>query len=306
VTQAFLDWATSRKGEKPYFAMVHYFDPHWPYDPPTNVMERFGAKKVSAPGNKPSFLVAQENLRSSGGEPGEYEKNLHNLYCAEIRFMDNNIRRILRHLEASGQDKETLVVFTSDHGETFWEHDDYFNHGLFVYDTTLHVPLIMRCPALWPGKMVCDRTLSTLGLGPTLCELVGIAPPSDFQGNSFAGLLNPEGEGNYEERPLFSEATMPYEAELNAPRPNLKKAKAIRQWPWKYIQFPFIEGRTELYNMEKDLSETHNLIHKKQYEQVANELKKRLDQWSNRFGTPRREIKPLNGEALKKLKELGY
>ena len=145
VSQAFIKWLNHRDGGRPFFAALHYFDPHWPYDPPLNAKKPFGAVKGGPPpSGRPSFIEAQHRLRAAGGKPDDYVRNLHDLYCAEIRYMDGFIGRALKRLEVLGLDEDTLVVFTSDHGETFWDHDDYFNHGLMVYD--LHDPGASRGP----------------------------------------------------------------------------------------------------------------------------------------------------------------
>jgi arylsulfatase A-like enzyme len=307
VTDRFLEWLDSRSREKSFFAMLHYFDPHWPYNPPPKVMHRFNARKAERRGELVSFRQAQMNLKESKGNPGEFEKNLHSLYCAEIFNMDRQIGRILSRLEEAAMEEEVLVVFASDHGETFWEHKDYFNHGLSVYDTTINIPLIFRCPGWIPAAEQRDALLSMLDLGPTLCALSGIPAPKGFEGESFEEVLFDAGGSHLSDRPLFSEATWPVRAEEGAARPNLNKAKCIRQGDLKFITVPYAKtGRNELYNLSKDPFEKLNLIQEPEYRELSREMESMLLEWADRYRAGEGRAPAMDSETIEKLEELGY
>lgn len=303
VTNSFINWVDERDEDEPFFAMVHFFDPHWPLDPPPQFMKMYGAKKLS----ETEFIERDADaVPPTGIEPNEGELNYHKLYCAEIRYMDHHIGRILDFLERTGMTEDTLVVFTSDHGETFWEHDDLFTHGVYVYNTNIHIPLIFHCPGYIPPGRVSFGPLSTLDLGPTLCRLAGLTPPPGFQGTSFAELLRSDQETESPRRPVFSEATMPWDAEEGAPRPNMLKAKCIVKDSWKFIDFPIEGGRRELYNIADDPRERRNLYGLSEHMARIEEFSALLDQWAKTYRTMDREVAPLSDEDQQKLKALGY
>ncbi|MBU0753641.1 MAG: sulfatase-like hydrolase/transferase [Planctomycetes bacterium] len=307
VTEGFITWAKSRDQGKPFFAMVHFFDPHWPYDPPAEMMDLFGAERLPQKNNLPSLIVAKETLEASGGEPNDYVKKMHKLYLAEIRYVDTRVGKILTSLTQQGLMENTVIVFTADHGETFWDHDDYFDHGLYVYESTIHIPLIIHDPGTVPEQKQIDTLLCNLDLGPTLCNLAGFEPPREFQGRSFASLLLNKQEKSLPDRPIFSEATKPMDVEKDALRPNLKKAKCIRQGPWKYITFPASQSnRRELYNVIEDPFERNNLINDPRHAALVKELQAALQAWAIDFRALRNNPDETDPEVIKKLRELGY
>jgi arylsulfatase A-like enzyme len=176
-----------------------------------------------------------------------------------------------------------------------------------VYDTTIHVPLIVSRPGAIPASAQCDTLLSTLDIGPTLCRLAGIEPPASFEGTSFMWALV-EGEAHVPaENPVYSEGTMPWHVEEGAARPNMNKAKCVRSGAFKLIDFPYVEGgRRELYNMEDDPLERSNLLDDPGGAPVAEGLEEILDRWAKNYRNVAREIKPMDEETLKKLEDLGY
>jgi choline-sulfatase len=138
---------------RPFFAWVHVFDPHAPYDPPSPYRERFA------------------------GAP----------YDGEVAYADAQIGRLLAWLERSGEASRTLVVVTSDHGEGLGEHGED-EHGLLVYDSTLRVPLILSWPARLPTGARVRGQFRSVDMLPTLLELLA-APPASTSGASRAAAL---------------------------------------------------------------------------------------------------------------------
>ncbi len=306
VSDAFISWLESRDGERPFFAMVHYFDPHWPYDQPEPFRERFAPRGVDPRTGGIQAVLDTRAYLETGGAPTDLCRTLHGLYCGEIAYMDQQIGRVLDALVAAGIDEETLVVFTADHGETFWEHGDYFDHGLYVYDTNVRIPLVVR----WPGGVDAGRRddvpLCNLDLGPTLLEMANLAIPGTFAGTSFAALLR--GRGGDTPPLVFSEACKPYDVEENAPRLNFNKAKSVRKGPWKLVVTPFLDNRLELFNVVRDPAETSNLIRNPAHRALVTELRLELDEWAGDFegGRTRGEGLPYDEETREKLRRLGY
>ncbi len=133
---------------QPWFAWVHYFDPHAPYAPPPPFATRFADR----------------------------------LYDGEVAFVDAQIGRLLGRLERSGDLARTLIVVTADHGESFGEHGEE-THGVFVYDATLRVPFIVAGPGIHGGRSsaVVARSIDVV---PTVLDLTGVGVPADVDGRS--------------------------------------------------------------------------------------------------------------------------
>ncbi len=157
-------------GGQPFFAWLHLFDPHQPYEPPAEWAERFP------------------------DDP----------YRGEIAFVDHQIGRLLEELERRGLAGDTAVVVTSDHGEGFGEHGEW-GHGLLAYDETLRVPLIVHAPGpLASGRVVEDR-VSLYDLFPTLTNLFGLEDAPVVPGRNLWGVLRPGEAAELAPAPIYFE-----------------------------------------------------------------------------------------------------
>jgi len=318
VTGAFLRWLDDREGDKPFFVLIHYFDPHWPYEPPerfASVMREERSDMMSA--SYEDIVKAISLLQETDGVPDDYVRALHDLYCAEIRYMDEEIGRILKRFRGDGETGgETVLVFTADHGETFWEHVDYFYHGWSVYETAISIPLIFNCPGLIPPHTVRDIPFSNIDLAPTLCRLTGVPLPESFTGSSFDAYVIASGDQDRDDiarleregemRARFSEASKPSTLEKKVPRPNYLKAKSVRRGPWKYVVFPAMRKPGELYNVESDPEERENLAGREEYASMIKSFKRELKDWADDFEKQRDRERLIDPEIQKKLEKLGY
>jgi len=308
VTDAFLRWLNGREDERPYFAMVHYFDPHFPYRPPKNFVDEIRrGQPGSAKASMKDINKAARALKESGGLPDDYAMELHALYCAEIRYMDDEIGRIVgRIIDRLEGERETLVVFTADHGETFWEHDEYFSHGKCVYDTGISLPLIFHWPGSIEAGTVRTAPLSNIDLAPTLLSLASLGYPKEFKGFDFSGMITGEGGAPSSDRMRFAEATKPYKAEEGAERPNLNKSKSVRRGPWKYILTPHLDNQGELFNIEEDPQERKNLTGVSELATIAAALRQELERWALIYRAGSDQNYTIDPEAQRSLEGLGY
>jgi len=150
-----IDWLGKHRDET-FFLLLHYFDPHGPYDPPEPYRSQFYKDSK----------VKTERIST--------------LYDGEVAFADHEIGRVLNHLNTLGLAKDTIVVLVSDHGEEFGEHDEV-GHGYSLYDEVLHVPLIVRYPRkLKPARY--GNLSRNIDIVPTILALMGIDPPEGIQG----------------------------------------------------------------------------------------------------------------------------
>jgi choline-sulfatase len=166
VVDAALGWLTQRT-EAPFFAWVHLYDPHAPYDPP-------------------------EPYRTSlAGHP----------YDGEIAFADAQLGRLFDWLRSSGREKDTVVAVLSDHGESLGEHGEV-THAVLAYEATLHVPLVLAGPGVPPGTTV-DARVTTVDVAPTLMRLLALEPPAAMIGRDLRPALRGE---RLRPEPLYAES----------------------------------------------------------------------------------------------------
>jgi arylsulfatase A-like enzyme len=172
-------------------------------------------------------------------------------YDERIRESDDKIGMILRELDALGLTRHTLVVLAADHGEEFFEHRGC-NHGLTFYDEVLHIPLLLRHPALVPPGTRVAQQVRMIDVAPTILAAVGVPTPAAFVGRSVLPLT----WGGGSDRPA-----------LGGFLPNSERAVVVRHHGIKYVWSP--SGRAlrqtrpgdkeELYDLRADPGERHNL-----------------------------------------------
>ena len=211
VTGRALDWLRDNHGH-PFFLFVHYFDPHRPFEAPEPWPERFA-----------------------------------NPYDAEIAYADSQLSRLLAALDSLAVDGRTIVAVCADHGEGLGEHGEE-THATFIYNSTVHVPLVLRVPgrADLAGK-VSSRESSLVDVAPTLAALCGIKPPEHCQGFP---LIQPAGAAELStERPVYLECYYPYYSHGWSP------LEGLVQEGKKYIRAP----EPELYDLARDPGELDNL-----------------------------------------------
>lgn len=187
VTPRALRWL-HENDSKPFFLWVHYFDPHSPY----HLREEFASPERSGHPEKPSAPMnneMRERIRK---------------YDSEIGYSDHHIGRLLDQLDKSGLGDNTIVLLTSDHGESLGEHG-YVGHGRHLYDGIVRVPLIVRYPGKMPAGKVIRENVSLLDITPTLLDLTVAEDEREGQPFSFAGrslVAAMSGDERIPERPM--------------------------------------------------------------------------------------------------------
>jgi arylsulfatase A-like enzyme/Flp pilus assembly protein TadD len=246
--------ALSPQPRAPWLAWIHLYDPHEPYTPPEPYRSRYAS----------------------------------DLYAGEIAYADQALGTFLDRLRAAGALDRTLVVVTSDHGESLGEHGER-THGLFAYDSTLRVPLVLwSAGTLRPGTFEGPARL--VDIMPTVLDLLGVQPPAPTDGRSLRPFIS--GEQSLDRTPSYFEA-------LNA---NLTRGwaplKGVIVDRLKLIDLPI----PELYDLSADPAETKN-IYAAQPER-ARVLESALDRLAS-AATP---IAPtgVDADAEARLRSLGY
>ena len=171
-------------GDRPFFLFLHFYDPHAHYSPPPATRVLFPSRYAGPL----QGLLTHFHRRTSARMPPDYLEHLRSLYDGEIRFVDDQIGRVLDHIRARGLERSTLVLVTSDHGEEFLDHGSW-THGRTLYEEIVRIPLIVHGPGVAPRREAGQASL--LDVAPTILAWAGLPRPSHAQGRS---LLQPVGE----------------------------------------------------------------------------------------------------------------
>ena len=196
--------------DQPFFLFLRHMDPHSPYLPPAPFDRMFHSGDECDPDNHSlDELYAFEPFRDYFREwfpAGCTDKEYINAqYDGAIAYMDSCIQRIFTTVRELGIENDTLIVLTSDHGETLDEHSCYYDHhGL--YEGTLHVPLVFKLPGVVPDGYVFDDYVQQKDVMPTILEILGIKTKLKFDGRSLVPLWT-DGEREAEPEMYLTEAT---------------------------------------------------------------------------------------------------
>jgi len=229
VTNRAVRWIQKQQqNNRSYFAFVHYFDAHFPYTPPSPWDTAYDPNYT---GNINGTDTVLAPYRDGQKEPSARDvEHVLALYDGEISALDATIAPLLNVL-----DKDTIVAITSDHGESF-EHGYYFNHRAGLWDSVMHIPLVIRGPGI-DAKTIIDRQVGLIDVTPTLLALAGLRSDTRMQGrNIFSGKTSE----------LYFAHTDPW-----MPQPQF----AARTLAWKWIAQ---ENSNLVYNIEIDPQEAIN------------------------------------------------
>lgn len=189
LTDAALDFLTdARERREPFCMWLSYPDPHTPLQAPASYAEAIPAERIPLPAleaddleSKPLRQRIARHMFASEEVPEDRVRWCISLYYAMERFLDDQIGRVLDHLERIGLADDTLVVFTSDHGTYLGEHG-MVRKSMAFYDCLLHVPLVLRWPGRIPSGRRVPHPVSLLELLPTVLDLLGRPRPRGIEG----------------------------------------------------------------------------------------------------------------------------
>ncbi len=284
-------------GDEPFFLWVHFFDAHWPYNPPPPYATVRGLREGAFdPANLEDLFSIRFNRQPFTEDDLDVFRSA---YDGEIAFIDRHVRKVIDAVP-SHRREDLLIALTSDHGESLGEHKYYFDHGHFLWDNETRVPLILHSPKLVREPAVVREAVRLLDLAPTLLDAAGIRPPAHFEGETILGVL----EGSIEPRISISEASKPWDVEVPEEWQNRYKAKSVRTQDWKYVLLPAV-GRKGLYDLGADPAELRN-VYKDNPEEV-HRLEDLLAEWMKEKD-PGFQMGDLttNDEVRKKLEALQY
>jgi arylsulfatase A-like enzyme/Tfp pilus assembly protein PilF len=263
-----LGWL-SRHQQRPFFIWLHFYDAHDPYDPP----EPFKSHYASAP------------------------------YDGEIAYTDSIVGSFVEVLRKHGLYQNSVIAIAADHGEAFGEHGEQ-RHGMFLYDETIHVPLLLKLPTGRLGGKHFDDQVALAAVAPTLLELAGIPAPATMQAKSLFPMIEEAkidktkfletDKGKMKERPIYSETNYAHRAF------GWSELRSWRTGKYLYVQAP----KRELYDQSSDPDAGKNLV--PAAKAVADTLESQLADFQQKTSSVRSEQTKLDPTQAEKLRALGY
>jgi arylsulfatase A-like enzyme len=264
-----------RKSDSPFFLHVNFTAPHDPLIMPPGYEAAYPPEEMPLPVNfLPEHPFDHGNLRDRDEQLLPWPRTAADVreelacYYAVVSHMDREIGRILDALKATGQDDNTLVIFTSDNGLAIGSHGLRGKQNM--YEHTIGVPLILRGPGISADRR-SKAQCYLRDLFPTACELAGIPIPASVEGRSLAPLLDGRSNSLYPE--VFG-----YFRNVQ---------RMIRTERWKLIHYPEI-GRYQLFDSVNDRDELRDLSSDPKRASVRSDLRRRLEAWQVRSGDPLR------------------
>lgn len=249
-----------KQPRKPFFLWVHLYDPHDPYEPP----EPFKSKYAAAP------------------------------YDGEIAYMDSSLGKLFAELKTLGLLDSAVIAFVADHGEALGEHGEE-SHGFLLYDETVHVPLMIRLPAVPGSGAPIDAPVGLVDIAPTLLRAVGAEIPGTMQGRSLLPMMGGRKSDETRNASAYSETDYPMRAF------GWSWLRSLRTGKYLYIDAP----HRELYDASADPKALHNLAESQPG--VADTLQAQLDAFrqktSRQGGAKPAKLTP---QMAEKLQALGY
>jgi arylsulfatase A-like enzyme len=287
------------------FTLIHFFEPHMPYYP------RNKSKKTRSYGYDGLFdgsLAPVFGLWLNKVTINENDREyMTSLYDDEISTVDATIGQIVKQLEKLNIDKDTLVVFTSDHGESLGDHGYYFDHGDYLYEHQIHIPLIIRHSSFPMNGVTLDAQVRHIDIMPTILHILGIKHHGKMEGVSFLPILLGKKKIIGTQYAFSESDTIDFKNPNNQGYIEGLKGKhfSLRKKDLKLIYIPKKPGgEFELYDLSKDPFELNNIIG--EHSEGRDELKHILFKWLSQKKGFKRDQNVLSDEALKILKSLGY
>ena len=260
------------KRRGPWLMSVNIYDPHGPFDPPREYLDHFDIDSLPGPLFRESDLAAQERLaamhfqRKAKRPTYPAAKRTLAKYWAQIELIDENVGRMLDALEETGQRDNTVVIFTSDHGEMAGDHG-LNQKGCRFYEGLVRVPLIFSWPGRFKQGIRSNALVELVDIAPTLLEAAGLAVPETMQGKSLLPIL--EGKADPDTHRDFVRSVF-YKV-LEGPQ---SYATMIRTHEYKLVIYHGHETG-ELFDLTKDPHEFENQWDNPAYVAVRFDLMKK-------------------------------
>ncbi len=290
VTNATCNWLKSYKNlksEQPFLMVAGLFNPHCPYIAPPELFQKYKSKVSIKPLSKNEydslhpFHQRYLDKIEIGKIPAENLSKAAGAYYGLVEFIDQRIGKIFKALKDSGLEENTIIIYSSDHGEMLGEHGRW-HKGCF-YEASSRIPLIIKVPWIKGGKRI-STPVSLVDLLPTMADFCGAQIPCKVDGRNLAPLIS--GKNVFQDRPVFTE----YYDGSNANR-------MVRLQNWK-LNYYGKDNSYELFDLNNDKKEDENIYPLMKHSDIFKDLKSMLfrDKWHKNIGS----------DYDKKMNKMGY
>ena len=319
ITDFSINWLKNRNSEKPFCLMYQHKAPHRNWQPDDKHADMYKHTDIPIPDTfdddystrsdaaRQQAMTIEEHLRVPADtkvKPPEgltgkelkkwkYQRYMED-YLACVASVDDNVGRFLDYLDESGLSENTIVFYTSDQGFYLGTHG-WFDKR-FMYEESLHMPLLVRYPGRVRAGSVNDDLVSNLDFASTFLELAGAKTPDDIQGESLIPLLRGKTPKTW--RTSF------YYHYYEYPGPHsVKRHYGVRTERYKLIHFYYDSDAWELYDLKKDPDELNNLYDNHEYAEVIADLKMELKRLRKHYGDSDALTKKILNESLTQRKK---
>lgn len=290
LTDHALSWMKSQDKAKPFFVYLSHKGVHAMFEPAKRHRGVYKDKAIPLP---PSYYLTATDEYKKNNIPEWVKEQRYSwhgvdyMYHGQIDFetfyrrymetllsVSESVGRVLDYLKENGLDKNTLVMYMGDNGFSFGE------HGLIdkrhAYEESMRVPMLVRCPSLIKAGSATEALVQNIDVAPTLLEYAGVAPSPAMQGKSFLDVLS--GKAQRHRETIFYEYYWEYHF------PQTPTMFAVRTGKYKYIHYYGLWTQNELYDLEQDPFETHNLIADPKYRDMTKDLSGQIFDWLQNTG----------------------
>ncbi len=283
LTENALDWLkNTRDKSKPYFLYLSHKAVHAMFEPAKRHLDTYQNVKLKYPDtmadteenyrDKPAWVKAQRN--SWHGVDYMYHGQMdfdkfYKRYCETLLSVDESIGKILDYVDGSDENGSTVVIYMGDNGFCFGE------HGLIdkrhMYEPSMRIPMLVYAPDMIKEGTVIDELVQNIDIAPTVLDMAGIPAKANMDGHSFKELLTGK------KIPWRNEAFYEYYWERNFPQ--TPTVHGLRTNKFKYMHYHGIWDIDELYDIQNDPDEKHNLINKPEYKKIVDEMNGKMFDW---------------------------
>jgi len=294
VTRNSVGWLRLNR-RQPFFLWVHYLDPHSPYDAPTTPPEIRAEYPPQWDTTRNYWAEAVQ--RQDAQTRRRYQEFCRRMYAEEVRYADQWLGKLLSAIKASGLYEDSLIVITADHGEELFDHGG-IDHGHTMYSEVLSVPLLVKWPQGTRADARIRQTVCLTNLTPTFLELAGVRDRQGVRGRPLPRQDGGPGDQVYAEGLLYG-----------------KEQTAFVTDQFKVVYHPFAdahEEQFEVYDLQRDPAERHNLAATDATAPLRQQLAKRshqahalAQQWQQKLAAGSSRFR-LSEDAKRSLRSLGY
>jgi arylsulfatase A-like enzyme len=276
-----VDWLEENYKYDPFYIWVDFFDPHEPWDPPEYMVRKYDPDYDGTPMIHPNYGRASDLTEAE-------LRNLRAHYCAEAELVDRWVGRVLQKIDDLDLWKNSIVVFTTDHGMSLGEHDRTGKSNINpgddriwpIYPEIAHIPLMIAAPGIAGGTKIHDF-VQPPDILPTLIDLAGAKsePPEEFHGKSFAAMLRGEEQQPLREFAVSGQFWRP--GQKSGGVPNCSPVVYSREWAYAPIG---AEKTPELFDLRSDPYAETNVA--AEHPEVCKQMHEKLLGWLTEMNAP--------------------